>query len=102
MVRRLDWSYKNGKDGRESALVQLCGRPGFDPWVGKIPWRKEWLLMPVFSPGQSQGQRSLAGFSLWGRRVGHDLVTKHAYMWYMEQLLRATVQTWSQMVITVI
>ena len=25
-----------------------CGKPGFDPWVGKIPWRKEWLPIPVF------------------------------------------------------
>ena len=25
-----------------------CGRPEFDPWVGKIPWRRKWLLTPVF------------------------------------------------------
>ena len=29
-----------------------CGRPGFDPWVGKIPWRKERLPTPVFWPGE--------------------------------------------------
>ena len=34
--------------------------------VGKIPWRKEWLPAPVFLPGKSHGQRSLAGYSLWG------------------------------------
>ena len=28
-----------------------CKRPGFDPWVGKIPWRREWLPTPVFLPG---------------------------------------------------
>ena len=28
-----------------------CGRPGFKPWVGKIPWRREWLPTPVFWPG---------------------------------------------------
>ena len=27
-------------------------RPEFDPWVGKIPWRKEWLPTPVFWPGE--------------------------------------------------
>ena len=32
-----------------------------DPWVGKIPWRREWQLTPVFLPGESYGQRSLAG-----------------------------------------
>ena len=37
-----------------------CGRPRFDPWVGKIPWRREWLPAPVFLPGESHGQRSLA------------------------------------------
>ena len=29
-----------------------CGRPGFDPWVGNIPWRKEQLPTPVFWPGE--------------------------------------------------
>ena len=38
----------------------------FDPWVGKIPWRKEWQPTPVFLPGESHGQRSLAGYSPWG------------------------------------
>ena len=46
-----------------------CRRPGFDPWVGKIPWRREWLPTPVFLPGQFQGQRSLAGYSPWGHKV---------------------------------
>ena len=35
----------------------------FNPWVGKIPWRKEWQLTPIFLPGESHGQRSLAGYS---------------------------------------
>ena len=35
--------------------------------MGKIPWRREWLLAPVFLPGESHGQRSLAGYSPWGR-----------------------------------
>jgi len=43
-----------------------CRRPGFDPWVGKIPWRREWKAMPVFLPGKSHGQRSLVGYSPWG------------------------------------
>ena len=38
----------------------------FDPWVQKIPWRREWLSTPVFLPGECCGQRSLAGYSLWG------------------------------------
>ena len=41
-------------------------RRGFDLWAGKIPWRRSWQLTPVFLPGESHGQRSLAGYSPWG------------------------------------
>ena len=34
---------------------------GFDPWVGKIPWRRAWQPSLVFLPGESHGQRSLVG-----------------------------------------
>ena len=34
----------------------------------KIPWRREWLPTPVFLPGDSHGQRSLEGYSPWGRK----------------------------------
>ena len=37
-----------------------------DPWVGKIPWRREWQPTPVLLSGESHGQRSLAGYGLWG------------------------------------
>ena len=40
----------------------------FDPWVGKIPWRREWQPTPVLLPGKSHGWRSLAGYSPWGHR----------------------------------
>ena len=42
-----------------------CRRSGFEPWVGKIPWRREWLPTSVFLPGEFQGQRSLVGYSAW-------------------------------------
>ena len=45
-----------------------CRRPGFDSWVGKIPWRRKWQPTPVFLLGESRGQRSLVGYSLWGRK----------------------------------
>ena len=54
-----------------------CRRHGFDPCVGKIPWRRKWQPAPIFSPGKSHGQRSPAGYRPWShKRVGHDLVTK--------------------------
>ena len=43
-------------------------RFGFDPWVGKIPWRRKWQPTSVFLPGESHGQRSLASYSPWGHK----------------------------------
>ena len=40
----------------------------FDPWVGKIPWRRKWQPTPVLLPGKSHGQRSLVGYSPWGHK----------------------------------
>ena len=39
---------------------------GFDPWAGKIPWRREWLPISVFCLENPHGQRSLVGYSPWG------------------------------------
>ena len=39
------------------------------PGSGKIPWSRKWQLTPVFLPGESQGQRSVAGYSPWGRKA---------------------------------
>ena len=44
------------------------GRPGFNPWVQKSPWRRESQPTPVFLPGESHGQRNLVGFSPWARK----------------------------------
>ena len=41
----------------------------FDPWVGKIPWKRKWQPTPAFLPGKFRRQRSLVGYSPWGRRV---------------------------------
>ena len=49
--------------GRESACQ--CRRQEFEPWVRKIPWRREWQPMTVFLPGEFHGQRRLTGYSLW-------------------------------------
>ena len=38
----------------------------FDPWVGTIPWRRARQPTPVILPGESHGQRSLAGYCPWG------------------------------------
>ena len=40
----------------------------FNPWVGKIPWRRAWQPTPVFLPGESHGRRSMAGHSPQGHK----------------------------------
>ena len=52
-------------------------RRRFNPWVGKIPWRRKSQPTQVFLPGYSHGQRSLAGYSPRGGRVGHDRAHTH-------------------------
>ena len=44
-------------------MVTQLRRPRFDSWVGKIPWRREWLPIPVFLPGEFHEPRSLVGYS---------------------------------------
>ena len=68
---QLPWS----PSGKESACQ--CRRCGFDPWVGKIPWRRNWQPTLVFFPGKSHGQKSPVGYSPWGcKGFGQDLSTK--------------------------
>ena len=50
------------------------------PWVRKILWRREWQSTPGFLPGESHGQRSLVGYSLWDRKesvMTEQLSTQH-------------------------
>ncbi|CAN0499953.1 unnamed protein product [Rangifer tarandus platyrhynchus] len=54
-------------DGKEPA--SNAADPQFDPRVGKIPWRREWLSIPVFLPGESHGQRSLVGYCPWSQSL---------------------------------
>ena len=60
---------------RPLRICLQCRRPGFNPWVGKIPWRREWQPTSVFFPGEFHGQRHLAGYSPWShKRVRHNSI----------------------------
>ena len=48
--------------------VKQCGRPEFNSWVRKIPWRRKWQPTPVLLPGKPHGWRSLVGYSPWGHK----------------------------------
>ena len=54
------------------------GNMVFDPCVRKIPCRRKWQPSPEFLPGESHGQKSVAGYSPKGHRAGHNWPTKHA------------------------
>ena len=69
-----------GSHGKEFCLQ--CRRSRYDPWVGKIPWRKEWQPIPVFLPGNPMYRRAWRVprgkvKSMGSQRVGHDWVAKH-------------------------
>ena len=52
---------------------------GFDPWVGKIPWRRKWQPTPVFLPREVHGQSNLVGYSPWGHKeLDMTEVTEHS------------------------
>ena len=70
----------NAGDAGDSSLIpqcRRCRRLEFDPWVVNIPCRMKWLPTPVFLPGKCHGQRSLAGYSQWGREESEQLSYEH-------------------------
>ena len=59
--------FLGGTSGKKpSCQCRRCKRQEFDPWVGKMSWRRTWQPTIVFLPGESHGLRSLAGYSPWG------------------------------------
>ena len=63
-------------------MTQMLRRPRFDPWVRKIPWRRQWQPTPVFLPGKSHGRRSLAGY-MELQRVEHDRATSLSFFFFL-------------------
>ena len=70
--------FPGGSHSKESTCN--AGRHGFDPWVGKIPWSREWQPTPVFLPGESPWTEEPGGLQSTGsQRARHDKVTKHMH-----------------------
>ena len=74
-----------------------CRRAGFEPWVGKIPWRRAWEPTLAFFPGKYPGPRSLVGYSPWCCKES-DLTERlsHTCKAYTQRLkhLPAMLETW--------
>ena len=64
-----------------------CGGPSFNPWVRKIPWRRKWQPTPVLLPGIFHGQRSLVGYSPWGRKESDMTERLHFHCIIIRDLL---------------
>ena len=62
------WCFMGFPGGSEVRNISAGRGHVFYPCIGKIPWRRKWQSTPVFLPGESHGQRSLAGYSPWGRK----------------------------------
>ena len=66
------YSFPGGASDKEpTCQFRRHNRHRFDPWVGKIPWRRKQQPTLVFLPGELHGERSLAGC-----RVRQDLMSK--------------------------
>ena len=63
------WGIGLPRRGSGEASTYQCRRHVFDPWIRKIPWNRKWQPTPVFLPGKSHEQRSLAGYSPWDCKV---------------------------------
>ena len=55
-------------------------RHRFDPWVGKFSWKRKWQPALVFLPGESKGQRSLAGYIPWGHKELDMTECRHTHI----------------------
>ena len=61
----------------------------FNPWVGKICWRRKWQSTPVLLPGKSHGQRSLVGYSPWGRKESDTTEQIHFVYFYLYRFIHS-------------
>ena len=80
--------------GSNSIRICLqCRRPGFNSWIGKIPWRRELQPTPVFLPGEFHGQRSLAVYSPQGCKESD--ITGRLTLSLLSRLVKNLKQLWN-------
>ena len=89
----INWQFRRNSSTSEfpwclswSRICLQCRRPGFDPWVGKIHWRRERLTIPVFWPGELHGL-----YSPWGRKESDT--TEQVSLFFLEPLLNTHTQS---------
>ena len=90
--RRLLVSPQNDWWLRLQRICLQCRRLGFNPWVGKIPWRRERLPTPIFLLGELHGERSLAGYSSWGLKEW-DMTERQTHIQNLCSFMRNTISS---------
>ena len=78
---KVNMGFPGGSVVKNPLVIQ---RPGFDLWIGKIPWRRKCQPIPVFLPEESHGPRGLAGYSPWSCK---ELDTTKQLTFYGEQIM---------------
>ena len=91
----LTWYLKHLRASPVAQTVKNLPAKG-ETWVGKSPWRRKRLPTPVFLPGESHRQRSLAGYSLWGCKVGHNRATSTNYSTLVDQTCLLMSSKWKK------
>ena len=71
-------------------------RHSFDPWVKNIPWKRKWQPTPVFLPGESHGQRSLAGYGPYGHKESDTTAGFHAHAHGRQSSIGTRTKSWIQ------
>ena len=88
-----DWATTTTTTTKTSLMAQMLKtlpvrqETWFNPWVRKIPWRREWKPIPEFLPGEFHGQKSLVGYSPWGHKESDmtEQLTLHFLFTFMGQ-----------------
>ena len=76
---------------RGQSIYLQCKRHRFDPWIGKIPWRRKWQSNSEFLPGKFHRQRSLVSYSPWGCKES-DMTEQHPHTHYGPSILISPAQ----------
>ena len=78
----------------QMAYTCNVGDPGFNPWLGTIPWRREWQPTLVPLPRKSHGRRTLVGYSPQCPKESDTTEQLHFHLKCLDEFLWAF---WSSM-----
>ena len=83
-----------GSGGKASVYNE--GDWGSIPRSGRFPWRRKWQSTPVLLPGKSHGQRSLVGYSPWGRKELERTERLHFHFQTMVEVMKIMVTSFKR------